>query len=62
MEDGALAGGPLNIDQAVSEALYAKAIIGSSLQARWSSLTILNARRVMLPDRLVLGLYVKSME
>ena len=36
--------------------------VGPSLQARWFSLVIPNARRARLPDMLVMSSYVKSME
>ena len=59
---GAPVGGPQNADQVVSEAPAAKTTIGPPLQARWSSPTILDARRARLPDRLMMGLYVKPIE
>ena len=62
LEDGALAGGPPNAYQVVSEAPSTETIVGSPLQARRSSLTTFDACKARLLDRLVLGLYVKPME
>ena len=62
LEDGALAGGPPNAYQVVSEAPSTETIVGSPLQARRSSLATFDARKARLPDRLVLGSYVKPME
>ena len=62
LEDGALAGEPLNSNQVVSDAPSAKRIIGSLLHARRSNLAILGALKARLPDRLMLGSYVKPME
>ena len=62
LEDGAPTRGPLNADQAISEAPSAEITVSSPMQARRSSLAIPNARRARLPDRLVLGLYVKPIE
>ena len=62
LEDGALARGPPNTDQAVSEAPTAETTICFLLQARQFNLAISNARIARLPDRLMLGSYVKPME
>ena len=62
LEDGALIEGPPNVDEAVSKALTAETTIGPSLQARQSNLTIPDIGRVGLPNRLMLGSYVKPME
>ena len=61
LEDGALTGGPPNTNQVVIEALFVEITVCLPLQARRSSLAISNARRARLPDRLVLGSYVKLM-
>ena len=61
-EDGALAEGPPNTYQVVSEAPSTETIVGPPLQARRSSLATFNALKARLPNRLVLGSYVKPME
>ena len=55
-------GGPPNGGQAVIEAPAAEITIGQPLQDKQSSVTILGARRARLPDRMMLGSYVKPME
>ena len=62
LEDGAQTEGPPNADQAVSEAPSIETTVGPSLHARQSSLVILGAHKPTLPDRLMLGSYVKPME
>ena len=62
LEDRALAGGPPNAYQVVSEAPSTETIVFPSLLARRSSLATFDARKVRLPDRMVLGSYVKPME
>ena len=66
LEDRAPTGGPPNVDQVVSEAPSAETTIGPPLLARRSSLTTSNACKARLPDKLpdklVLGSYVKLME
>ena len=61
-DDETPAGGPPNANQVVSEAPAAEITIGPPLQARRSNLTIPSTRRARLPDRLMLGSYVKPME
>ena len=62
LEDGALVGGPPNADQVVREAPYVETIVSPLLQARRSNLIIPDAHKVRLPNRMVLGSYVKPME
>ena len=59
---GALAEESPNADQAISEALAAETTIGPSLQDGRFSLAILDAHKARLPDRFMLGSYVKPME
>ena len=54
LEDGAPTGGPPNVDQAVSEAPTIETTIGPLLQIIWP--------RARLPNKLMLGSYVKPME
>ena len=62
LEDGTLVGGPPNADQVVNEAPFVGTTIGLPLLARRSCLATFGARKARLPDRLVLGSYVKPME
>ena len=62
LENRALAGGPPNADQAVSEAPATEITVDAPLQARWSSLIIPNVCKARLPNKLMLGSYVKLME
>ena len=62
LEDGAPAEGPPNADQAISESLAAETTIGPPLQTRRYNLTIPDAHRANLPDRLMIGSYVKLIE
>ena len=62
LEDGVPAGGPPNVDEVISEAPSTETTVGPPLMARRSSLTTSSARKARLPDKLVLGSYVKPME
>ena len=62
LENEALAGGPPNADQAIREAPFAETTIGPLLQDGRSNLVVPGARKARLPDRLMLGSYVKLME
>ena len=62
LEDGALAKGPPNTDQTVSEALAVEITIGPSPWDKRSNLTFPGAYRARLPDKLMLGSYVKPIE
>ena len=61
-EDGDTTRRVPNADQVVSEASIVETTLRSPLQARRSSFIIPDACRARLPDRLMLGSYVKPMK
>ena len=62
LKDGAPTRGPSNADQGAREAPSAERAIGSPLRARQSSLATSGTYKARLPDKLVLGSYVKPTE
>ena len=62
MENGISAGGPPSTDKVVSEAPFAKTVVGPPLSARWSDLVITGLYRPRGPDKLVLNSCVKPMK